>query len=133
MEKNITLTCLLLIMTLSCFAQKTKVSFKQSIEKGKLVYEQYCLTCHQIDGSGVPHLNPPLIKTSFVLGDKKKLIGIILKGLNDTEIDGEFYSNPMPAFNSLTNQEIANVLTYVRNSFSNKASAVTEEEVKTVR
>lgn len=120
--------------TTICFAQKKpKNSLKQSIEKGKLVFEQYCLPCHQVDGSGVPNLNPPLIKTSFVLGDKKLLVGIILKGLSDTEVDGESYSNPMPAFNMLSDQEISNVLTYVRNSFTNKASAVTEEEVKAAR
>jgi mono/diheme cytochrome c family protein len=106
---------------------------KQSIEKGKIVFEQYCLACHQADGSGVPHLNPPLIKTSFVLGDKKKLIGIILNGLSDVEVEGESYSNPMPGFSFLTDDEVANVLTYVRNSFTNKASAVTPVEVKTVR
>lgn len=132
--KYITLTGLLLLLTSNVIAQKkTTVSLKQSVEKGKLVYEQHCLTCHQIDGSGVPKLNPPLIKTSFVLGDKKKLIDIILNGLSNTEIDGEFYSNPMPAFNSLSDQEIAHVLTYVRNSFNNKANMVTVEDVKAIR
>ena len=129
--KKIIITVLLAAFVSFCsFAQKVS---KQSIEKGKLVFEQYCLTCHQVDGSGVPHLNPPLIKTSFVLGDKKKLISIILDGLSDVEVDGEAYSNPMPAFNFLSDEEIANVLTYVRNSFTNKASAVTVDEVKTVR
>ena len=103
------------------------------LQKGKIVYEQYCLACHQVDGSGVPHLNPPLVKTSFVLGDKKSLIGIVLNGLSDVEVDGETYSNPMPGFNFLTDEEVANVLTYVRNSFTNKATAVTIAEVKSSR
>lgn len=103
------------------------------LENGKIVFEQYCLACHQADGSGVPHLNPPLVKTSFVLGDKKKLISIILNGLSDVEIEGESYSNPMPGFNFLTDEEVANVLTYVRNSFTNKATAVTAAEVKAAR
>ncbi len=132
--KKISTTAFFLLLTTACLAQnKTKTSLKQSIVKGKLVFEQYCLTCHQVDGSGVPNLNPPLIKTSFVLGDKKKLITIILNGLHDVDVDGERYSNPMPAFNSLTDYEIANVLTYVRNSFTNKASAVMIEEVKEAR
>lgn len=114
----------------SSYAQKAS---KELIEKGKLVFEQNCLVCHQVDGSGVPHLNPPLIKTSFVLGEKKKLIGIVLKGLNDVEIDGESYSNPMPAMDFLSDEDVANVLTYVRNSFTNKASAVTVAEVKAAR
>lgn len=107
---------------------------KASIQRGKKVYELNCLTCHQMDGAGVPRMNPPLIKTSYVLGDKKKLINIILKGFNEeVEINGEFYENPMPAQPQLTNQQIADVLTYVRNSFGNKASMITEAEVKVMR
>lgn len=122
-------------MLLSClstlsWAQKAT---KEAIQKGKMVFEQNCLVCHQVDGSGVPHLNPPLIKTSFVLGDKKKLIGIVIKGLSDVEIDGESYSNPMPSMSFLSDEDIANVLTYVRNSFTNKGSAVTPAEVKAAR
>lgn len=105
-----------------------------SIARGKVLYQNICLACHQADGSGVPRMNPPLIKTSFVLGDKTKLITIILKGLNDdVEIEGEYYSNPMPPQAQLKDQEIADVLTFVRNSFGNKASAVKPAEVKAVR
>ncbi len=118
------------LASVSTLAQKVS---KESIQKGKLVFEQNCLVCHQADGGGVPNMNPPLIKTSFVLGDKKKLITIILKGLTNVEIDGEKYSNPMPALDYLTDEQIADVLTYVRNSFTNKASAVSPAEVKTAR
>lgn len=105
-----------------------------SIARGKVLYQNICLACHQADGSGVPRMNPPLIKTSFVLGDKTKLITIVLKGLNDdVEIEGEYYSNPMPPQAQLKDQEIADVLTFVRNSFGNKASAVQPAEVKAVR
>jgi mono/diheme cytochrome c family protein len=130
MKKYFAIHFLILCTGICAWAQKPT---KQILEKGKIVYEQYCLACHQADGSGVPHLNPPLIKTSFVLGDKKKLIGIVLNGLSDVEVDGEMYSNPMPGFNFLTDDEVANVLTYVRNSFTNKASAVTALEVKSSR
>ncbi|SFW81631.1 c-type cytochrome [Chitinophaga sancti] len=105
-----------------------------SMARGKVLYQQICLACHQADGSGVPRMNPPLVKTSFVLGDKTKLITILLKGLNDdVEIEGEYYSNPMPPQAQLKDQEIADVLTFVRNSFGNKASAVKPAEVKAVR
>jgi mono/diheme cytochrome c family protein len=105
-----------------------------SLAAGKLVYNQYCITCHQADGSGVPSLNPPLSKTSWVLGPKAKLIGVVLKGLNThEEIDGETYHNVMPPMNFLSDKQVADVLTYVRNSFGNKASAVTVGEVKTER
>lgn len=105
-----------------------------SMQRGKKVYDTYCLTCHQADGAGVPRMNPPLIKTTYVLGDKKRLINIILKGFNESvEINGDYYDNPMPAQPQLTDQQVADVLTFVRNSFGNKASLITAAEVKAMR
>ena len=107
---------------------------QKSIAEGKKVFTKYCISCHQADGGGVPYLNPPLIKTSYVLGDKDSLIHIILHGLNENiEIEDQVFANPMPALSILKDEEIANVLTYVRNSFGNKASAVTPAEVTVVR
>jgi len=101
---------------------------------GKKVYNKYCLACHMADGAGVPNMNPPLSKTSHVLGDKTRLIKIILNGLaTGEEIDGETYTNVMPAHNFLTDQEVSDVLSFVRNSFENKASGISVQEVKTVR
>ena len=113
---------------------KANTTNPASIARGKMAYSQYCLSCHQPDGGGVTGLNPPLIKTEYVLGDKTRLINIILKGYNKgVEIDGEVYSNPMPPLNFLTDQQVADVLTYVRNNFQNKTSAITPMLVKTVR
>ena len=107
---------------------------KATMERGKKVYTQYCISCHQLDGGGVPGLNPPLEKTSYVAGSKTRLIKVILKGLNTHEdIDGETYSNTMPPLNYLKDQQISDVLTYVRNSFGNKATAVTPGDVKYIR
>lgn len=107
---------------------------QDTMARGKKVYESYCLACHMADGGGVPRMNPPLSKTVYVLGDKKRLIGIVLNGMDEPlEIDGETYSNVMAPHAFLKDQEIADVLTYVRNSFGNKASAVTAEEVKAAR
>jgi mono/diheme cytochrome c family protein len=107
---------------------------KTVMQRGKKVYDTYCLACHQIDGKGVPRMNPPLIKTPYVLGDKKRLINVILKGLNEeVEINGEVYDNPMPPQPQLNDQQIADVLTYVRNSFGNKGAAIVLAEVKAER
>jgi mono/diheme cytochrome c family protein len=101
---------------------------------GKALYMQYCLSCHQADGYGVQNLNPPLIKTTYVLGDKVRLTKILLNGFSErVEIEGEMYNNVMPSFNYLSNQQIADVLTYVRSNFGNKASSVTVAEVNKVR
>ncbi|MFC7669171.1 c-type cytochrome [Hymenobacter humi] len=104
-----------------------------SLTAGKALYAQNCLTCHQADGGGVDGMNPPLSKTSWVLGDKTRLVKVLLNGLQDVDIDGEPYNNVMPAQETLTDQQIADVLTYVRNSFGNKATAVKATEVKAVR
>ncbi|HEY5461638.1 MAG TPA: cytochrome c [Hanamia sp.] len=107
---------------------------QKSIIAGKIVFKKYCISCHQADGGGVPNMNPPLIQTSFVLGNKDTLINIVLKGLKNVTIDDETYNNPMPALGTvLKDQQIADVLTYVRNSFGNKTSGITAQEVKTVR
>ena len=112
---------------------KTTLPLQKTKLPGEKVYKKYCISCHQADGGGVPHMNPPLINTSYVLGDKEQLIKIVLNGLQNTKIDEKTYTNPMPPLKALKDQEIADVLTYVRNSFGNKASAVTAPEVKAVR
>jgi mono/diheme cytochrome c family protein len=110
------------------------VGLSAAVAAGQKIYNQYCLTCHQADGSGVPGLNPPLIQTTFVLGDKTKIITILLNGFSESvEINGDTYSNVMPALSILKDQEIADVLTFVRNNFTNKASQVTAAEVKKIR
>lgn len=105
-----------------------------SMANGKNIYTRSCLTCHQADGLGVQRMNPPLAGTEYVLGEKKRLIRIVLKGFNeDVEIKGQYYSNIMPGLDFLTDKEVADVLTYVRNSFGNKASRILPEEVKKLR
>jgi mono/diheme cytochrome c family protein len=126
--------CLIIAASFCVFGQTTVSDTKASIQRGKKVYDQYCLACHQADGGGVPRLNPPLQKTDYVVGDKKRLINIILKGLNDPiEIKGEEYVNPMASHAHLSDQQIADVLTYIRNNFGNKATAISPTEVKALR
>jgi len=113
---------------------KSNATTPPSIVNGKLVYTKYCMVCHQLDGGGVMGLNPPLSKTEYVLGDQKRLITIVLKGFNkEIEIDGETYANPMPGLGHLSDQQVADVLSFVRNSFGNKASLITPAQVKAVR
>jgi mono/diheme cytochrome c family protein len=120
-------TCILLMS----FQQP---SLKTVMDNGKKVYDKYCLSCHQADGGGVPRMNPPLKKTTWVTGDKQRLISIILKGMDEPlEINGEDFYNVMAPHDFLKDQEIADVLSFVRNSFGNKASLVTAAEVKAVR
>lgn len=106
-----------------------------SAARGKMVYVQRCMVCHQADGGGVPKLNAPLDGSTAVNGTNiAKLIKNIVKGFNDhIEIDGEFYENAMPAAPDLTDVQIADVLTFIRTSWSNKAGPVTLAQVKQLR
>lgn len=140
MKKFLAAAILVMPLSLYVFAQTKpkkaaiKPGIPASIARGKVVYTKNCLSCHFADGGGVPNMNPPLVKTSYVLGDKTKLIKVVLNGFaQNVEIDGETYSNNMAPHNFLSDQEIADVLTYVRNSFGNKASAIKAAEVKAVR
>jgi len=139
-KKTAVLLSLLMLFSLCSWAQtkhKTTSSHSHlatSIANGKALYLKNCSTCHQDDGGGIGNMNPPLVKTTYVLGDKTKLIKLMLNGFNEeVEISGQYYQNTMPSHDFLKDQEIADVLTYVRNSFTNKASAVTATQVKTVR
>jgi mono/diheme cytochrome c family protein len=108
---------------------------KAPAERGKIVYEQTCLPCHQADADGVPGMTPPLRKSPYVQGAPARLIGIILQGLNDgVEIDGETYSNPMPPFGTtLKDEDIADVLSYLRSHFGNKAGPISKPQVSRIR
>jgi len=111
------------------------ISMKSQSERGKIIYEQTCLPCHQSDAGGVPGMTPPLRKSPYVQGTPARLIGIILQGLNDgVEIDGETYTNPMPPFGAvLKDEDIADVLSYLRSHFGNKAGPIGKPQVGRIR
>lgn len=131
MKKILICVFLVSLTNLIVFAQS---SLQSSLTNGKKVYEKNCLTCHQANGGGVPKMNPPLTNAEFVKGDKAKLVQWVLLGSTEkVPIDGKYYSNNMPAQATLKDQDIADVLTYIRNNFKNKASQITEADVKNVR
>lgn len=108
--------------------------------KGKAIYARdgFCNTCHQSDGKGLSSSGfPPLAGTKWVTGNEERLIKLVLKGLyGPIEVLDKKYPGqvPMTPFAGMLNdEEVAAVLTYVRNSFGNKASAVSAEKVKLTR
>jgi mono/diheme cytochrome c family protein len=95
------------------------------MKRGENAYNSYCLACHQSDGSGNPGMYPPLNETKTVNGNKRKLIKIVLEGLSgEIEVKGESYNQVMVPHNFLTDQQIADILTYIRNSFGNYSSMI---------
>lgn len=114
--------------------ETTVKSSEMANHPGKKVYDSVCLACHMADGSGVPGMHPPLIETEWVNGDKERLIEITLNGMSGKiEVNGETYNSIMPPHSHLSDKQIADVLTYVRQSFGNNASEITVEEVQKVR
>jgi len=107
--------------------------------KGKEVYskEGYCVTCHQADGNGLTASGfPPLSGTEWVTGDQVRLVKVILKGLmGPIEVNGKQYEGmvPMTPFEGLSDDDVASVATYIRNSFGNTASPIQPSFVKEVR
>lgn len=104
---------------------------------GKAVYlKPTCVACHQTDGKGTPGQFPPLAGSDWVNEpDPGRLIRIVLNGLNGPiQVGGQAYNNVMvPWKDVLTDEEIAAVLTYVRNEWGNRAPEITPERVKAVR
>ena len=107
---------------------------KESTMLGKNLYYNYCGICHQNDGRGARGRWPPLTGTEWVSGDKKRLISIILNGLEgEIQVNDVTYNEVMPQHGFLKDNDIANILTYIRQEFGDKADAVSEEEVREVR
>jgi nitrite reductase (NO-forming) len=102
---------------------------------GAAVFASNCSSCHGADGQGVPNAFPPLAKNGYVTGDPKKVIHTVVNGLSGAiTVNGKTYSGGMPPFKgTLTNTQIAAVITYIRSSWGNKASAVTEKQVASTK
>lgn len=116
--------------------ESSKIAEKQDTNEshpGKTVYQKYCLTCHQADGSGVPGMFPPLSPNEWI-ADKDKIIELLLNGQSgEITVNGEVYNNLMPAHDFLSDQQIADVISYVRMSFGNDLEPVTQDEVAAAR
>jgi nitrite reductase (NO-forming) len=104
------------------------------IEKGKLVFMQTCAVCHQTNGQGLPQVFPPLAGSDFLVADKARSIRIVLRGMSGPiMVNGTKYDSVMPPVVQLTDEQVAHVLTYVRNSWGNTGEAVSPDEVRLER
>ena len=110
------------------------------MEMGKLVYQfggngaMACASCHQEDGKGIPPTFPPLQGQGNLMGDCHQHARIVLTGISGPlDVDGIQYDGVMPGQPSLSDFEIAGVITYERNSWGNDYGICTPEQVKAVR
>lgn len=112
--------------------------FKQSVSpekiaKGRLIYNQHCVTCHQAGGEGMKGVFPPLLKSDFIKQNRQKAISAISNGLDgEITVNGQQYDGSMPNL-GLSDEDAANVATFVFNSFGNSGGDVTLEDISKVR
>jgi mono/diheme cytochrome c family protein len=97
---------------------------------GQALYEANCAACHQYDGGGVPMMQPELILSPKANGDVGEVIDMILLGSAAVPAGTSEYSNEMPAFDYLSDEDIALIASYVRTHFDNTGGAVTAADVR---
>jgi glucose/arabinose dehydrogenase/cytochrome c553 len=119
---------------------KTPNEITDNLDRGKLlaaakVYTTYCSPCHQRDGKGDGNRYPPVAASEWVNGDKTKLISVVLNGLQGpVQVKGLPYNEVMPAHGTfLKDDEVAQVITYIKSNFGNTPGVVTPDEVAAVR
>lgn len=110
--------------------------------RGNLIFKTICQTCHGADGEGIQSLAPPLNHSELVTGKKERLIAIVLYGLTGpVQVNGKIYKSPeingdMPGIannDEFSDADIAQLLSFIRNAWSNKSDKITETEVQAVR
>jgi nitrite reductase (NO-forming) len=129
MKKISVLALLVIVLSLSS-AFKQTFNLKESIERGKSIYTAQCSSCHMMEGEGIAGVFPTLAKSPN-LASKERLVKVILKGVRGPITVGDVtYNGEMTGF-SLSDQEVSDLINFVRNSFGNKAPAVLPKEIQT--
>ena len=106
----------------------------EQMKRGAAVYARTCIACHQPTGLGLPPVFPPLANAPIVAGNPELPVKFILQGLmGPITVNGMTYNSMMPPVAGVSDADIADALTYVRQSFGNKANAVTADQVKAIR
>jgi mono/diheme cytochrome c family protein len=121
---------LVLLAVLYCSGQsQSTFDLKTSITRGKTIYDSQCVTCHSPKGEGIKDVFPPLAKSDYLLKDKTRPISAVVNGLSGPiTVNGVKYDQEMLS-NNLTDEQVSDVLNYVRNSWGNKGAPVKPDEV----
>lgn len=110
-----------------------EITVEKQAEAGKVLFAGTCSACHQVTGQGLPNTFPPLAGSDF-LKDKRKVIEVVLNGLQGpVTVNGKAFNSVMPPHSHLPDDAIANILTYVYNSWDNPGGQITPAEVTRVR
>lgn len=113
--------------------QRTRVRLKQYLSEGKRLYQLHCSNCHQQDGGGLAKLYPPLMNSDYLLSNRTEVIcGMKLGQKGEITVNGVVFNQPMPENPRLTDLEIAEIATYVYNTFADTVQLVTVQEVRDI-
>jgi len=113
---------------------KGELSTEDQIRAGEALFAGTCSVCHQSNGAGLTGVFPPLAKSDYLNADHKRAINLVLRGLSGkVTVNGLEYDSVMPPMTQLTDDEIANILTYVLNSWGNGGGRISTEDVKKQR
>ncbi len=113
--------------------EEVQGDLSSSMKDGERLFKQNCMSCHMADGAGIPKAFPPLAKSDFLMADKNRAISIVLNGFEGPiTVNGESFNSVMPKLN-LNDAQVASIVTYIMNSWGNKGTLTTIEEVKKVR
>jgi nitrite reductase (NO-forming) len=111
-----------------------KLTLEEQVKAGATLFNGTCSVCHQNDGQGIPGVFPPLAHSDFLSNDRKRVIGVPLNGLTGTvTVNGHQFNSVMPPMSQLNDDEIANILTYVLNTWGNPGGRVSAADVQAVR
>ena len=107
---------------------------EDQIKAGQVLFAGTCSTCHQPDGKGMEGVFPPLAGSDYIKANPKRLPEIILHGMvGPVKVNGKDYNSNMPPMSQLTDDEVANIGTYVLNSWGNPGGQVTKAEAAAAR
>ena len=111
-------------------AKAGALTVEEQVKAGQARFAGTCSTCHQASGAGLPGVFPPLAKSDWLAANPKAAVDVVLHGLSGpVKVNGQDYNSVMPPMNQLTDDEIANILTYVLSSWGNPGGRVTKAEV----
>ena len=103
-------------------------------DAGKMVYDRNCKVCHQVNRMGIPKIYPPIKNTKRVNGDKGYLIDVVLNGLSkEIKVEGVKYKGVMASYKNLSDQQIADVINYIRSDGDGATDMVNVSEVQQKR
>lgn len=122
------------VATAAAAAKTGDLTQAEQIDAGKALFAGTCSTCHQANGEGMEGVFPPLAKSDYIKADPKRLPAIVLHGLTGpVKVNGKDYNSTMPPMSQLTDDEVANIATYVLNSWGNPGGRVTKAEAAAIR